>query len=58
MIAVAVVDDCVAIAAAAAAVQGCGLQELQLMFADVCDTDIAALTALTSLTHVDLHCSR
>ncbi|WIA21624.1 hypothetical protein OEZ85_000806 [Tetradesmus obliquus] len=38
--------------------QGCGLQELQLVFADVCDADIAALTALTSLTHVDLHCSR
>jgi hypothetical protein len=38
--------------------QGCGLQELQLMFADVCDADIAALTALTGLTHVDLHCSR
>ncbi|KAF6263765.1 hypothetical protein COO60DRAFT_1698624 [Scenedesmus sp. NREL 46B-D3] len=38
--------------------KGCGLQELQLVFADVSDADIAALTALTSLTHVDLHCSR
>lgn len=38
--------------------QGCGLVELQLVFADVCDTDMAALSALSGLTRLDLHCSR
>jgi hypothetical protein len=38
--------------------QGCSLQELVLLFADVCDGDMAGLSALSGLTHLDLHCSR
>eukprot|EP00775_Hariotina_reticulata_P014195 gene14195-14338_t len=38
--------------------RGCALRELVLVFADVCDGDMAGLAALTGLTHLDLHCSR
>jgi hypothetical protein len=45
-------------AAALRLLRGCSLQELELVFADICDDDMLALGELKGLTRLDLHCSR
>ncbi|KAF8059697.1 hypothetical protein HT031_005105 [Scenedesmus sp. PABB004] len=44
--------------AALALLSGCPLRELELVFADVCDADLAGVAQLAALTRLDLHCSR
>ncbi|KAF8059696.1 hypothetical protein HT031_005104 [Scenedesmus sp. PABB004] len=41
-----------------ALLSGCPLRELELVFADVCDADLAGVAQLAALTRLDLHCSR